>query len=502
MTLIRIFRLAACVLLLPGVSPAGEPISRILRAPEQLTAAIDRVVTNRMASHHIPGAVVVLVHAGKVIFKKGYGFSNLEQGTPVHPDKTLFRVASVSKVFTAMAALKLVDQGIIGLDEDVRPRLASTGLELAVPGMGPLTLRQLLTHTAGIRETHLRDLTTTKDPARVLPLGPYLQKCEPLRWQDSGESMMYSDHGITLAGYVIEHTSRKSFQDHVHTTVLRPLGMSRTIYTASRRQRSDIAVAYSYVDKRLTPLPFEYSSIDPAIGILTTGSDMAQLIKAHLPGGRKWISSKALQYMHEPQYSDDPRLGLWFTCGFWRMLHVRDEPFLFHYGGAFGFAAQVTILPASDLGFFVAQSRGAELAFHMSDLEALLGWKTDSTNRPPASAPKPLPSEPSHLQSLTGTYVCGRDLSRRRALTTNDHVYIRYLKDLHGIELTHARHREKSLRMVEVESLFFRAVDGSQHASFRRSRDGKQLYLFDLNFTGEVQFTRISETDLSTQPQR
>jgi hypothetical protein len=73
---------------------------------------------------------------------------------------------------------------------------------------------------------------------------------------------------------------------------------------------------------------------------------------------------------------------------------------------------------------------------------------------------------------------------------------VRYLKDIHGIEVMHARHKDEPLRMVEVEPLFFRTLDGHKQTSFRRSRDGKQMYLFDLNFIGEVQFTRMSEKDL------
>jgi CubicO group peptidase (beta-lactamase class C family) len=420
----------------------------------------------------------------------------------VDPGKTLFRVASVSKVFNAMAALKLVDQNIIDPAEDVRPRLAAAGLELDGSDMGPITLKQLMTHSAGIRELYIPDVTVTKDRAHVLPLGPYLQKCLPLRWQNSGETMLYTDHGVSLAGYVIEVVSRTQFQEQVRSTILRPLGMRSTCYTVTHKQRPDVAVAYSYVDSAYKPMEFRYTSIDPAAGVLTTGSDMARLMRAHLSGGKKWVSAQTLKLMHEPQYSDDPRLGLWFTCGFWRMLNARSEPYLFHYGGAFGFAAQVTILPNSDLGFFVAQSRDAQLAFELGDLEEILEWKSAATNAAPAEPPKRIASDAEQIKSLAGTYVCGRDLSRGRSIATNQHIYVRYLKELNGIEVMHARHKNRPLRMVEVEPLYFCAIDGNQHASFRPSRDGKRMFLFDLNFTGDVQFTRISEKDLAAETQR
>ena len=490
----RIFSVAAVVIALSGPWLLAEQPQDILRDPKGLAAAIDRVVTNRMAAKHIPGAAVTVVRGRKVIFSKGYGFANVEERRAVHPEKTLFRVASVSKVFNAMAALKLVDQGVIDPDEDVRPRLSAAGLQLEGDGTGPITLKQLLTHTAGIRELYIPDLTVSKDPARVLPLGAYLKKCPALRWQDSGETVMYSDHGISLAGYVIELASGTPFQERVRSTVMRPLGMKSTGYHVTVKQRRDVAVAYTYGDE-YKPIEFRYTSIDPAVGILTTAADMARLMKAHLSAGRKWVLPGTLKLMHEPQYSDDPRLGLWFTCGFWRMLTARKEPSLFHYGGAFGFAAQVLILPDSDLGFFVAQNRDTELAFHFGDLETILGWKTQ-TNAEPAQAPKRIPSDAAHLQSLTGTYVPGRDLSRGRPIGKHEHLYVRHLEDLNGIELMHATRTNAPLRMVEVEPLFFRTLDADKQASFRRSRDGKRMYLFDLNFNGEVQFTRMSEKDL------
>lgn len=488
---------AVCALLLSASAFAADP--KILRDSDRLAAAIDRVVTNRMARDHIPGAVVTLVHGKKVLFEKGYGFANLEERRPVDPRKTLFRVASVSKVFNAMAALTLVDQGIIDPDEDVRPRLAAGGLELDGAGTGPITLKQLLTHSAGIRELYIPDLTVSKEPTRVLSLGLYLQKCSTLRWQNSGETMLYSDHGVSLAGYVIELASQTPFQERVRATVLRPLGMKATGYSVTDKQRRDVAVAYSYSNSIHKPMEFRYTSIDPAVGVLTTGSDMTRLMRAHLSGGKKWVSARTLKLMHEPQYSDDPRLGLWFTCGFWRMMNARNEPNLFHYGGAFGFVAQVVILPDVDLGVFVAQNRDTELAFHLGDLEKILGWKSNSTNAAPVEPPKRIPSDPAHLESLVGTYVAGRDLSRGRPLTTNDHMYVRYLRTINGIEIMHARQKDKALKMVEVEPLFFRAIDGNQRSLFRPSRDGKRMYLFDLNFGGEVQFTRISEKDLAAE---
>src|SRR4030095_15971311 len=138
---------------------AGERKESILGDSRRLEEAVDQIVTNRMQKSHVPGAVVTLVKGKEIIFNKGYGFANLEERRPVDPDRTLFRVASVSKVFNAMAALTLVDRGVIGADEDVRPRLMAAGLDLDKSVDGPITLKALLTHHAGIREVYIPKLT-------------------------------------------------------------------------------------------------------------------------------------------------------------------------------------------------------------------------------------------------------------------------------------------------------------------------------------------------------
>ena len=242
-----------------GLLPAGEPRPKDLFSDKgALEKFVDNVVTNRMHDAHMPGAVVTIVRGDRVIFSKGYGFANLEQRQPVDPGITLFHIASVSKVVNAMAVMRLADEGLIDVNEDVRLRLAAAGLELDNQALGPITLKELLTHTAGIRDLHIPDLTESKDVGQVLPLGPYLKKCLPLRWQKPEESVLYTDHGITLAGYVVELASKTRYEDAVMQKVLRPLGMKHTWYTMTlpEEQRTNLSVAYSYGPTDYKPIPF------------------------------------------------------------------------------------------------------------------------------------------------------------------------------------------------------------------------------------------------------
>jgi CubicO group peptidase (beta-lactamase class C family) len=471
----------------------------ILDNPRLLEAYVSKVVTNRMQKGHVPGAVVTIVRGNKVVFNKGYGFANLAQSKRVDPEKTLFRIASVSKVFNAMAAMMLVDRGEIGLNEDVRPRLLAAGLVLDNTVEGPVTLRGLLTHSAGIRELYIPKITLNTDPAKVLPIGAYLRKCLPLRWHPPGEAGLYTDHGITLAGYVIEEVSGKKFQNFVEASVMRPLGMKHSHYARPGEPLTDVAVGYSHTDAGYEAAAFCYTSIDPAIGVLTTGSDMGRLIIAHLTGKPRLFDSNTMKIMHESQYSDDPRLGYEWTCGFFKM-GSSSESFLMHHGAALEFASLLMILPRAQIGCFIAQNSESDCVFHIGDLQALVGKPASTSSSEPAEPLVLRSIDGSDLAALAGTYVSNRDLSRGSPVGEHDHVGVKYIRESNALEVTHWHNRDQPLRFVETEHLYFHATQGKQRISFRKSPDGKRMYLFDFNFSSEGQHTRISSTNSTPSP--
>lgn len=118
--------------------------------PKELETFLDNFFAKQMAPLHIPSAVFVLVKDGKVFFAKGYGYADLEKKTPVIPEKTLFRVGSISKLFTATAVMQLYEKGLLSLDDDVNKYLKTFQLKDNYPR--PVTFANLLTHTAGFDE--------------------------------------------------------------------------------------------------------------------------------------------------------------------------------------------------------------------------------------------------------------------------------------------------------------------------------------------------------------
>ncbi len=494
-------------MILAAVTQAGaaselQGTKDVLRDGPSLAEFVDRIVTNRMREFRVPGAVVTVVRGDRVLVNKGYGFADLEDRRPVDPEKTLFRIASVSKVFNAMAVMRLVDEGLIGIDEDVRPRLRAAGLELDTTAEGPITLKALLTHTAGIRDLSTPDLAMTKDPGKLLPLGPYLKQCLPLRWQDPGETVLYTDIGITLAGYVVEVVSKTEFQEYVLTKVIRPLGMRHTSYTLSEEQRAHLATAYSHEASGYKATPFLYSNNYPASGVITTGSDMARLMIAHLSGCKGFLTAKTVKLMHEPQHSDDPRLGVQWTCGFVYETHSKgNTPYLFHFGGAFDMQSILGISLDRGIGVFVSQNRPGGRVFQLVDLLDALSQDeagTDSAAKPPVTAV----TGPANIKSLAGTYVLNRNLSRGVKIPPQDYVFVRYVEDIKGIEVEYWQNKDSPMRLIQVAPLLFQSVNGEQRLSFRTSKDGQTTYLIDYNMRGDGAFKRISPLDRPSVPER
>src|SRR6266511_1663914 len=155
-----------------GAAPAGG-----LTGPAELEAFLDDLLTRQLAERHIPGATVAVVQDGQLLFANGYGYANLDQRTPVVADHTLFRIGSVSKLFTWTAVLQLVEQGKLDLHADVNTYLAD--FQIPATYAQPITLAHLLTHTAGFEDRQLGITVASAD--KLAPLGSYLVNAMPAR---------------------------------------------------------------------------------------------------------------------------------------------------------------------------------------------------------------------------------------------------------------------------------------------------------------------------------
>jgi len=188
-------------------------------------AFLDGMMPAQLERENIGGAVIAVVKDGKLLFAKGYGYADMEKRQPVTVDATLFRPGSISKLFTWTSVMQLVEQGKLDLDKDM-----NSYIDFQIPPAygKPITLRDIMTHTAGLEET-ARDLFVA-DAQHLTPLDQYLKQHLPQRIFPPFEVPAYSNYATTLAGYIVQRVSGKPFEQYVVENIFSPLEMKRTTF--------------------------------------------------------------------------------------------------------------------------------------------------------------------------------------------------------------------------------------------------------------------------------
>ncbi len=321
--------------------------------PAELEIFLDEFFDQNMEELNIPGAAVVVVKDGEILFSEGYGFADLEQQIPVDPAKTVMRVASVSKLFTATAAMQLVEQGLLDLDTDVN--LYLTALQIPEDYSEPVTLAQLLTHTAGFEDRVIGTIALSED--ELLPLGEYLEGNTPKRVLEPGSVHSYSNYSFALAGLLIEEVTGTPFAQYVDENILQPLGMSRSTFEQPLPPKlaKDFAVGYFVTDGTYEPGDYAYLQEPPEGSMSSTAEDMARFMIAHLQDGRykdvRILEESTARLMHEQQFTHHaqlPGLGYAFKERF-----VNGERLIGHGGDIGTYSSQMILHSEDDLGFFV-----------------------------------------------------------------------------------------------------------------------------------------------------
>ncbi|MBE2201363.1 MAG: beta-lactamase family protein [Anaerolinea sp.] len=339
-----------------GVMPAAAQQAASTTGPTdpaELEAFMDGLLAAQMTANHIPGAVVVVVKDGDVLFAKGYGYADLETLTPVDPQTTLFRPGSVSKLFVWTAVMQLVEQGKLSLDADVNDYL-----DFSIPATyaEPITLKTLLTHTPGFEDVG-EDLFKL-NPEEVVSLETYLKNRIPARVFPPGEVGAYSNYGTALAGYIVERVTGMPLYEYVEKNIFAPLEMMQATFRQPLPQNlaAQMASGYNYVNGGYVKAGFEYVVAYPAGSLSASGLDMAKFMIAHLQNGRyaqtQILSTATAQQMHSQLYTADPRLtGM--AHGFF-VDNINGQRVISHGGDTILFHTGLFLLPEHNLGLFIS----------------------------------------------------------------------------------------------------------------------------------------------------
>jgi len=313
----------------------------------------DGLIKAHMDDQHIAGATLSIIKDGRLIYTRGYGYSDLEQKTPVNPDKTLFRIGSISKLFVWTAVMQLYEQGKLDLEADVNTYLKDITIPDTHPE--PVTLKHIMTHSAGFEEYVIG--LFARDSSALKPLKDILQQQMPARVRPPGKFSSYSNHATGLAAHIVEQISGKSFADYVEDHITGPLGMTHTTFRQPipHRLTSDLSKGYQYQNGTYREKTFEYVPLAPAGAASSTATDMARLMMAYLkPGeaGQQILDSTSQRLMQSNAFQMAPGVNA-LPYGFMNMSQ-NGIRIIGHGGDTFWFHSILAFLPQHNSGFFIS----------------------------------------------------------------------------------------------------------------------------------------------------
>src|SRR5918997_375789 len=220
--------------------------------PAEMEAFLNEELSREMEKHHIAGAAVSVVKDGELFFAKGYGSADLENNIPVDPEQTIFPIGSVTKLFTWTAVMQLAEQGKLDLDADI-----DKYLDFRIPDTypQPITLENLMTHTAGFEDRRFEQLALDADDQ--VPTREWLISHMPARIRPPGDVAAYSNYGTALAGDIVARVSGEPYEQYIQEHILNPLDM---VHTTARSPmpaelREDASVGYTYEDGAFKVFP-------------------------------------------------------------------------------------------------------------------------------------------------------------------------------------------------------------------------------------------------------
>lgn len=331
-------------------SAARQPARPL--TPEDLETWLDGYMPFALQRDDVAGAVVVVVKDGQVLLQKGYGYADVSTHRPVDPETTLFRPGSVSKLFTWTAVMQQVELGRIDLDQDI-----NTYLDFKIPPFHgrPITMRNLMTHTAGFQES-LKDLRLT-DPTAVPPMESFLRSQIPARIFLPGQVPAYSNYGTSLGGYVVQRVSGQSFDDYVEQHIFAPLGMLHATFRQPLPAKLRPGMSSGYKLGSEPPKPYEMSGLVPAASSAVTGADMAKFMIAHLQEGeyegQRILRPATAHMMHDtPLTLISPSLHR-MLLGFYE-LDRNGHRIIGHEGDSPLFHSALELFPDEHVGLFVS----------------------------------------------------------------------------------------------------------------------------------------------------
>jgi CubicO group peptidase (beta-lactamase class C family) len=446
---------------------------------DDVSAFLDGVMPLQLAREDIAGAVIAVVKDGKLLFAKGYGYSDVQKKVPVSPDSTLFRPGSISKLFTWTAVMQQVEQGKLNLDRDVNDYL-----DYKIPATYPksITLRNIMTHTPGFEDT-AQELFVM-DPKKMIPLGDYLKKHLPVRIFPPGITPAYSNYATATAGYIVQRISGQTFDDYIDDHILKPLAMAHSTFRQPLPDTLKPLMSQGYEVASQPAKGFEYVIPEPAGSSSVTAADITHFMMAHLQDGQyqgvQILRPETAKLMHTRAFANLPDMNA-MALGFYEEAR-NGHRIIGHGGDTEYFHSDLHLIPDANVGFFISYNSAGK--GEISPREAV--WQKFLDRYFPYEPPAG--SAPVNAKQDAGE-ISGRYIVSRRAETTilkpleavgqakvyantDGTVSVDALKDLNG----------QPKKFKEISPLMFRELSGQDRIAFKRDDAGRLILVIDFPF--------------------
>ena len=366
----------------------------VAQAPDLLAdlPAFQEVVKREIAAGNISGVSVALVEGNRILYVDGFGFANKKKRIPATRE-TVYRAGSISKLFTALAAMQLAEKKKLSIDQPVAELWHDFRPVNPFPDAIPITLRQLMCHRAGM--------------FRECPVGSYFDPSEPnlretVRSIDGcvlvyppEKKTKYSNIGVAVVGQTVATVSGVSFDDYASELLLKPMGMKRSSFVRNRMVEHALATGYMLVAngrggfREIDAPSFELGTI-PAGNLYTTAQDLAIFLRVLLAGGRSGtrqiVQPETLAEMWIAQLTSDTNgFGLGFLVG-----HAGGKKTIGHSGAVYGFTSSLAAMADEKLGVIVLSNDDLSVAAVERINNAgwrLLRSRKETQNPPPFKAP-------------------------------------------------------------------------------------------------------------------
>ena len=327
------------------------------------------------AHRRIPGLSAGVVADQELIWARGFGEARPDVELPAAPD-TLFRVGSITKLFTATMLMQLRDAGTLDLDDGLAAHWPGLALKAHPASTRPPTFRQLVSHTGGLpREAPFDHWQTLDFPSAEVILNS-LATVEPV--YPPLTAFKYSNLGVAVLGHVLARIAGQPYEAYIDERIFRPLGMRSSAFDLTPELAPRLATGHEPARDDTPPRPSPHPHLNgftPAGQLYSTVEDMARFIALQFrdgpAGGAQILAGDTLREMHQPvMMLPDWQGG---TAIGWRLARSGGSVTIGHGGGVPGFTTQITLVPTLKLGLIVFTNTGTDpLALARTALDLLI----------------------------------------------------------------------------------------------------------------------------------